>query len=178
MTKQVKAQLKNLDIAPRKTAAVADVIRGMSIGDAEAELTFRKERASAALLKLLRSAAANAKVQGLNPQKLIVKNILVNKGVRLKRWLPRAQGRATPLHKTRSHVLLILEESVREAGGFQFTGGAASVKQDLRAAKPPKAVKKTKAQKPSIKLPEEESAKPEVVEKPGFFRRTFRRKSI
>lgn len=180
MTKQVRAKLKNLNIAPRKTRAVAAVIRGMPLGDAEAELVFRKERAAKPLLKLLKSAAANAKEQGLNPQTLVVKNIVVDKGIRLKRWLPRAQGRATPLHKDRSHVLLTLEESTQKKGRFQFGIISDSVKKDVKAAKSPtkKALKRDVVKK-SPKLPEEEeSTKPKIAEKPGFFRRTFRRKSI
>lgn len=179
MAKQFRAKLKNLNIAPRKTRVVADVIRGMPIADAEAELVFRRERAAKPLLKLLKSAAANAKEQGLSPQTLVVKSIMVNKGIRLKRWLPRAQGRATPLHKDRSHVLLILEESTQKKGRFQFGVVSDSVKKDVKSAKSPakKAPQKDDAKK-SPKLPEEETAKAKIVEKPGFFRRVFRRKSI
>jgi len=173
MSKQIRAQLKNLDIAPRKTRVVADIFRGMPVGDAEAELTFRKERAATALLKLLKSAAANAKNQGLNMDNLVVKTILVNKGMRLKRWLPRAQGRATPIYKDRSHVLLILEESQQKTGRFRFIG---STKKEVKSTK---TSKKSVVKKLSVKKStDEEEAKSEVVEKPSFFRRTFRRKTI
>lgn len=180
MAKQVKAKLKNLNIAPRKTRAVAAVIRGMPLGDAEAELFFRKERAAKPLLKLLKSAAANAKELGLNPQTLVVKNIMVDKGIRLKRWLPRAQGRATPLHKDRSHVFITLEESTQKKGRFQFGVVSDSVKKETKEIKSStKKAPKKDAVKKSPKLPEEEeTTKPKITEKPGFFRRTFRRKSI
>jgi len=108
----VTAKLKHLHIAPRKVRLVANAIKGLSVNEAEAQLLFRAKRSSHVILQLLRSAVANAKNnQKLNPSNLIVKNIQVDQGPTLKRFLPRAMGRATPIHKKTSHISLILEES-------------------------------------------------------------------
>jgi large subunit ribosomal protein L22 len=114
------AKLNRLDIAPRKTRSVARIIAGLNVGDAEAELIFRKERASKPILKLLRSAVANAKNAGMNESILFVKEIRVDKGIRLKRWLPRARGMATPIHKDFSNVILVLEENEAKKGKFEI----------------------------------------------------------
>ena len=60
--------------------------------------------------KLLKSAIANAENKGLNPEKLYVKNAFADRGPILKKWMPRAYGRATPLRKRLSHITIILEQ--------------------------------------------------------------------
>lgn len=105
------AKLRYLRIAPRKARLVANVIKGLAVGEAEAQLMFNAKRASDPVLKLLRSAVANAKNKQLNAEKMVVKEIRVDGGPMIKRWLPRAQGRATPLQKKSSHITLIIEES-------------------------------------------------------------------
>src|SRR5580700_6296207 len=102
------AQLRYLRIAPRKTRSVADLIRGLSVNDAEAQLTVQRRRPAKALLKLLRSAVANAKNNKLNVEHLFVKEIRVDGGPMLKRSLPRARGSASPLQKKMSHVTMVL----------------------------------------------------------------------
>ena len=91
---EITAKIKRLDIAPRKARAVARIIVGLPVGDAEAQLMFRKERAARPILKLLKSAVANAGVKGIDPSRLVVKTTFVDKGPRMKRWLPRARGMA------------------------------------------------------------------------------------
>ncbi len=105
------AKLKYLRMAPRKARLSANIIKGLSISEAEAQLMLNPRRAGEPILKLLRSAAANAKNKQLNPEKMLIKEIRVDGGPMLKRWLPRAQGRATPLQKKSSHITLIIEES-------------------------------------------------------------------
>src|ERR1700734_2843668 len=105
---QQTAKLSYLRIAPRKTRSVADLIRGLSVNDAEAQLLVQRRRPSQALLKLLRSAVANAKNNKLNADHLFVKEIRVDGGPMLKRYLPRARGSASPIQKKMSHVTLIL----------------------------------------------------------------------
>ena len=103
------AKLNYLHIAPRKVRLVANALRGLSVNEAEAQLLFRPQRSSEPLLKLLRSAVANAKnSQKLNADKLVIEAIQVNQGPMLKRFMPRAMGRATPIHKKMSHVILVL----------------------------------------------------------------------
>src|SRR3989344_9692027 len=114
MAKQI-AKLKYLHIAPRKVRLVANALRGLPANEAEAQLYLRPQRASKPLLKLLRSAIANAKNnQKTDPDKLVVESIQVDSGPVLKRFLPRAMGRATPILKRTSHVTLVLKESERK----------------------------------------------------------------
>ena len=103
-----KAKLKFLHMTPRKVRLVASVLRGMQVRRAEGELMFRRNRAAEALLKLLRSAIANAKNLKLNEETLVVSEIRVDQGPMLKRFLPRAMGRATPIQKKMSHITIVL----------------------------------------------------------------------
>ncbi len=106
--KQQTAKLRYLRIAPRKTRSVADLIRGLRVDEAEAQLMVQRRRPAKALLKLLRSAVANAKNNKLNPDHLFVSEIRVDGGPMLKRYLPRARGSASPIQKKMSHISITL----------------------------------------------------------------------
>lgn len=108
---EVKAQLRYLRIAPRKVRLVADLLRGKTAQAAEAQLTFLAKESARPLLKLLQSGMANAENNfKLKRDNLFIKIITVNEGPRLKRWRPRAFGRAAPILKRSSHILLVLDE--------------------------------------------------------------------
>lgn len=107
----MKASLKNYRQSPRKVRLVGDLIKGKSVVKAQTELRNLPKRASLPLLKLLDSAVANAKVQGVASEGLVVANITVNKGLVMKRSMPRARGSASRINKRTSHVLLTLKES-------------------------------------------------------------------
>ncbi len=111
MTNQQTAQLNYLKIAPRKVRLIAGTLKGLSVKEAEAQLLLRVQRSSRPLLKLIRSAVANAKNKKMDANKLFIASMIVNQGAMLKRFLPRAQGKATPIHKKMSHVVLILREA-------------------------------------------------------------------
>lgn len=102
----MKAYLKNLRIAPRKVRLVADLVRGLPVGAALAALQNTPKAASRPLAALIQSAVANArfKDENLDPTSLRIGKLTVDKGLVIKRYLPRAHGRATPLHKISSHV--------------------------------------------------------------------------
>lgn len=104
----MKATLSNYAQSPRKVRLVSDLVKGKSIEDALTALKFEMRRASDPLAKLIASAAANAEKQGERVSDLVIKNITVDKGIVLKRYLPRAYGRATPLRRRRSHVTVTL----------------------------------------------------------------------
>ena len=104
----MKAKLTNYRQSPRKVRLVTDLVKGKNVEEAITMLRFNLKRASEPLLKLLRSAAANAEKQGENPTSLIVKNITVDAGVTMHRSMPRAFGRATPIRKRSSHVTVTL----------------------------------------------------------------------
>lgn len=107
---EIKAQLNYLRIAPRKVRLIADLIKGTDVTRAESELRHAVKRPARPLLKLLKSAVANARHNFQFDEKtLYVKQILVNSGSPLKRFRPRAFGRASPIRKRTSHILLILD---------------------------------------------------------------------
>src|SRR6056297_1202419 len=108
---EVDAKLNYLNIAPRKVRLVADLIRGKELEIARKQLKFCNKKAATPILKLLNQGAANAENNfNLNPLNLYIKEIKVDEGPMLKRWKPRAMGRADEIHKKRSHVTLKLEE--------------------------------------------------------------------
>mgnify|MGYP001568502776 CR=1 FL=1 len=164
---EATAKIKYLKIAPRKARLVANAIKGMTVNEAEAQLMMRDQRSAPVLLKLLRSAVANAKQKKLEVNKLLVKSIMVDQGPMLKRFLPRAMGRATPIHKKTSHITIVLTEAAKEFPN-RFT--------ILPKEKKVKKTSKSKSRKTEPKA--EARIQPKVEEKPGFFRRIFRRKSI
>jgi len=107
----IKAKLKYLDISPRKVRLIADMVKGMEYTKAENQLNYIPNRAAKPLLKLIRSAKANA-INNFNiseDSEIIVRNIIVSQGPMLKRWRPRAFGRAYTVRKRRSHVLAELD---------------------------------------------------------------------
>lgn len=114
------AQLNYLKIAPRKVRLVASVIRGMTVQEAEAQLMLNPKRAAESVLKLLRSAVSNARNNKMDVDKLVVSEIRVDNGPMLKRFMPRAQGRATPIHKIGSHISIALTESEKEIKAPRF----------------------------------------------------------
>lgn len=107
----MKATLKQYRQSPRKVRLVADVIRGKKVERALTELEFLNKRASSVIKKLVDSAVAGAK-HDFNTEKsdLFVKEVTVNKGPILHRWIPRARGRATPINKRTSHITVVLGE--------------------------------------------------------------------
>ena len=104
------ASLRFLRLAPRKVRLVADTIRGMPVGSALAELKFRPQAAAKPLAKLLRSAVANAEGKGgrVDVDALVVKTLTVDQGPKMRRFMPRAMGRAYRVEKKTSHVYVEL----------------------------------------------------------------------
>lgn len=108
---QTKAQLRYLRIAPRKVRLVVDMIRGKSVDKAQHILSFTTKKAANPVLKLLNSAVANAKNNlKLDTTNLFISKIEVNEGPKLKRWRPRARGRAYEIQKKTSHIIMVLDE--------------------------------------------------------------------
>ncbi len=109
----MKAILNNLRMSPRKVRLVADVVKGKTVGEAEAILSLLPKVATAPLLKLLRSAAANAKQNGgvAHPEVLRVTGLSVDSGATLKRSMPRARGSAYQILKRTSKITLALSDA-------------------------------------------------------------------
>jgi large subunit ribosomal protein L22 len=110
---KVTAKLNNLRISPRKTRLVTDTIKGMDALEALDQLKILVKRSSPQIEKLLKSAVASAENNfGLDRDNLYVYDVQVGEGYRMKRWLPRAFGRASQILKRTSRITLILEERV------------------------------------------------------------------
>ena len=108
---EVRAELRHLRMGPRKVRLVADVVRGQPVQVAIDQLRFMQRSAAQPLSKLIRSAVSNAdQKEGIDIDTLYVKTILVDQGPTLKRWRPRARGRADRLLKRTSHVTVVLDE--------------------------------------------------------------------
>lgn len=105
----VRAQAKYVRCAPRKARLVVDHIRGKSIADARAILVHTPRAAAKDILKLLESAVANAENNHeLDPDDLVIHKVYVDEGPTLKRYRPRALGRATRIRKRTSHMTIQL----------------------------------------------------------------------
>jgi large subunit ribosomal protein L22 len=108
---EARAVTKYLRIAPNKARLVADLIRGKRVGEALTVLRFTPKKGARFINKTLQSALASAQnTKKMEIDKLIVKTIYVDKGPVLKRWQPRAMGRATPILKRTSHITVVLSD--------------------------------------------------------------------
>ncbi|MDR0445774.1 MAG: 50S ribosomal protein L22 [Oscillospiraceae bacterium] len=108
---EAKAHLKYARIAPRKVKIVCDLIRGKDTGTAAAILGATPKAASALMLKLLKSAVANAENNhNMDPERLYVSATCANPGPILKRMMPRAQGRGARINKRTSHITVVVAE--------------------------------------------------------------------
>ena len=108
---EAKAHLKFARISPRKVGIVCDLIRGKDVKTAEAILMNTPKAASELMIKVLKSAVANAENNfGMDPEKLYVSATYANGGPILKRGMPRAQGRMYRLNKRTSHITICVAE--------------------------------------------------------------------
>ena len=108
---EVRAKLRFVRVSPRKARLVADLIRGKGSEEATNILTFTKKAAAKILIKLLKSAIANAtQKKNIDVDRLYIKKITVDQGPTMKRFQPRALGRATTIRKRTSHITIVLDE--------------------------------------------------------------------
>jgi|SRR5581483_9851111 len=131
----VTASLTNYRQSPRKVRLVATLIKGKSVSEAENMLMVTTKRASDPLIKLLKSALANAKNKGISTEGLFVKECIVNQGLSMKRFMPGARGSAFPIKKKMSHVKIVLDTRTPMA--------KAAPKAPAKAEKPVEKPKKT-----------------------------------
>lgn len=108
---EAKAVAKYIRISPRKAASVADMIRGKSVGEAYTILKFTPNKGAAIIEQVLKSAVANAEHNyNMDVDKLYVSTIFVDQGPSLKRFKPRAMGRADGIMKRTSHITVMVSE--------------------------------------------------------------------
>ena len=110
------ARARNVRMSARKMRLVADQARGLNVNEAYSVLRFSKKRAAGPIGKALRSAVANAAYradeegEALDKDDLYLTEIFVDEGRTMKRWMPRAYGRATPILKRSSHLTVVVTE--------------------------------------------------------------------
>src|SRR5690625_5659092 len=111
---QAKAVAKSVRIAPRKVGLVIDLIRGKNVGEAIAILQHTQRGASPTIEKVLKSAIANAEHNyEMDTDNLVISEAYVNEGATMKRFRPRAQGRASSINKRTSHITVVVTEKKR-----------------------------------------------------------------
>ncbi|GIM46124.1 50S ribosomal protein L22 [Collibacillus ludicampi] len=112
---EAKAIARTVRIAPRKVRLVVDLIRGKRVGEALAILKHTPKAASPIVEKVLNSAIANAGHNyNMDVEKLVVSKAFVDQGPTLKRFRPRAQGRAFRIHKRTSHITIVVSDEKKE----------------------------------------------------------------
>lgn len=108
---EVKASLKFAKVGDQKAKIVANMVRGKMVNDAIRILTFDNKKPAQMIKKLVESAVANAEQKEvIDVDNLYIKEIMIDKGPFLKRYQPRAQGRAFVIKKKSSHISLVLDE--------------------------------------------------------------------
>ncbi len=108
---EAKAIARQVRIAPRKVRLVVDLIRGKQVGEAIAILAHTPKAASPVVEKVLKSAIANAEHNlELDPNSLVITQVFVDEGPTLKRFRPRAMGRASRINKRTSHITVVVSE--------------------------------------------------------------------
>ena len=114
MAAQSRALQRGTRQSPYKMRLVIDQIRGKDVNEALTLLAFSKKTAAREITKVLKSAVANVEYQArqadesVDVDDLYIKHAVINEGKKLKRWMPAAQGRATPIHKRTSHVEIVV----------------------------------------------------------------------
>ncbi len=125
----MKAFLKNYRQSPRKVRLVAGLVKGKNVADAVAELDFLAKRAGDPVKKLLLSAVANAKQQGMEAENLFIKELRVDKGIVMKRMMPAAMGTGHRINKRTSHLSILLAEKVAKLAKIKKSPRALKAKQ-------------------------------------------------
>ena len=104
------AVARHVRVTPMKARRVVDLVRGMPVDEALSLLQFAPQSASETVYKVLESAIANAEgTEDLDRNTLVVSVAMVDEGPTMKRWRPRAQGRATRINKRTSHITLAVQ---------------------------------------------------------------------
>ena len=161
-------RLRYLHMAPRKVRLVAAPLKNLSLNEAEGYLATLPNRPAEPLLKLLKSAAANLKNTGRDLNRMVIETVRVDQGPMIKRYLPRAHGRATPIQKKMSHVVLIIRETELPISPARFVI-APKVKE--------KKAKKEKRTAPPRQDKQAASGIEKQAKKSGFLKKMFQRKS-
>lgn len=175
---EIKASLNDLRMSPRKVRLVIDLIRKMPVDAALAQLKFTNKLATEPVAKMIESAIANGvNTYGLDRSNLFIKEIRSDEGTTLKRWMPKAHGRATVIRKRGAHVVVVLGEIV-DSGKHEkkvIKAEAPMKLEDLakEAEKTSKTSKKKEVEEGAV-ITKAKTAK--AAPEKGFAAKVFRRK--
>jgi len=112
---KARAQAKYVRQSPYKVRLVLDLVRGLPVEDARTTLKFTNRRAADTISKVLESAVANAEHNyALDEEELFISEAFADEGPTLKRWRPRARGRATRIRKRTSHITIVVSDDEHE----------------------------------------------------------------
>ncbi len=166
---EVKASLKHLRMSAQKVRLVIDVVRKMPVDPALDQLKFINKLATGPVAKLIKSAIANAvNTYNLEQSNLYIKEIRADEGVTLKRWRPRAHGRANAIRKRGAHLNVVLAE-IKESG--------AKKKKLAKTAEPVKLEKLVKDGEKKLVKKSSSKSSDKVQKAAGEKTKMFRRKS-
>ena len=108
---EAKAIAKYVRTSPRKAGQICSLVRGKNVDEALAILKYMPQKSAGIIAKVVKSAAANAENNmNMDPKKPYVSEVYANQGPTLKRFMPRAQGRATGIRKRTSHIGVVVRE--------------------------------------------------------------------
>ena len=151
------AKLKNIRVTPQKARRVIDMVRGKHVEEALAILKFAPQGASEPVFKLVASAVANARVTAdktnefISEADLVIERIFVDEGPTMKRFQPRAQGRAFQILKRTSHITVVLSSPEAKVSNAPAPKAAAEAAPKAAAEAAPKAAEKAPAKKAAPK---------------------------
>jgi large subunit ribosomal protein L22 len=178
----VRAQVRHLRCSARKARVILDHVRGMSVMQAQATLQFSPRAAARDVLGLLKSATANARENHeIDQSELVIDHCYADEDRTLKRFKPRARGRASSIHKRMCHVTIVLRH-VPVAAERDISAAQATIAAESRRTRTPRrvpgAARLTEAlqETPRGDVTAEEAAAPEVEEKPAPKRKPAARK--
>jgi large subunit ribosomal protein L22 len=120
-------------VTPMKARRIADLVRGLDVDDALSTLQFMPQAASESVYKVLESAVANAEGgESLERGTLVVSRVMVDEGPTMKRWRPRAQGRAARINKRTSHITVVVQPRPEQERAERPAGPAKTGKKEKR----------------------------------------------
>ena len=173
---EIKASLNHLRMSPQKVRLVIDLVRKMPVEKGISQLKFSGKKAGLPVIKLIQSAIANASdLYSIDKSNLFIKEIRADEGLTLKRWMPKAHGRATVIRKRSSKLSLVLGELIDSGKKSKKSVAAeAPVKLSDLAKEAENANKKESSKKATAK--EDKKVEKIAGSEKGFSKTTFRRK--
>ena len=172
---EIKASLNHLRMSPRKARLVLDVVRKLPVDKALEQLQFIHKLAADPIKKLIESGIANAEHNfNLDKTNLFIKEIKADEGMTLKRWMPRAHGRATVLRKRSCHINLVLAEIV-ESGKKEAR--KSKLEAPLKLEEVVAEAEKKSGTKKSTKSNTDTKTKADTKSSKGFTTKVFNRKA-